>query len=332
MDKAGLLQLPGRPEEQAWLRERLEVLTVREGIALDAAIQRHPAQDSTEVVSLLASLDEYEVLGGIQSYEDLGLYYLEETNARLLALRDYIDMDQLGRRYEKQHPGLFVGGCYVVYPEREQPEVYDGIALPEPDYSWSLRLKLASSAVPDGVWLALPDYNDIMDVRPGEIQLALDALGVQTIRGCTLLEARCSLPGITGLEDAYAGRLEDLIYDGQNLGFILQEQNQGQKDFLQTYLWALEHEGCTTLPAALEVAQHLNRYHVVYTDQLQDVAKAELRSAGSTLDTAVAGCFNLEQYGLDLLRNKGYTQTADGRAYILGPHAQIRAPMQMQQM
>ena len=73
MDKAGLLQLPGRPEEQAWLRERLEVLTVREGIALDAAIQRHPAQDSTEVVSLLASLDEYEVLGGIQSYEDLGL-------------------------------------------------------------------------------------------------------------------------------------------------------------------------------------------------------------------------------------------------------------------
>ena len=174
------------PEEQAWLRERLEVWTVREGIALDAAIQRHPAQDSTEVVSLLASLDEYEVLGGIQSYEDLGLYYLEETNARLLALRDYIDLDKLGRRYEKQHPGLFAGGCYVVCPEREQPEVYDGIALPEPDYSWSLRLKLASSAVPEGVWLALPDYNDIMDVRPGEIRLALDALGVQTIRVRTL--------------------------------------------------------------------------------------------------------------------------------------------------
>ena len=332
MDKTGLLQLPGRPEEQAWLRERLEVLTVREGIALDAAIQRHPAQDSTEVVSLLANLDEYEVLGGIQSYEDLGLYYLEETNARLLALRDYIDLDKLGRQYEEQHPGRFAGGCYVVYPRKGVTGFYDGVNLPGPDYSWSLRLKLASSAVPEGVWLALPDYNDVTDARPGEIRLALDALGVQTIRKCTLLEARCSLPGITGLEDAYAGRLEDLIYDGQNLGFILQEQNQGQKDFLQTYLWALEHEGCTTLPAALEVAQHLNRYHVVYTDQLQDVAKAELRSAGSTLDTAVAGCFNLEQYGLDLLRNKGYTQTADGRAYILGPHAQIRAPMQMQQM
>ena len=151
MDKAGLLQLPGRPEEQDWLRERLEVLTAREGIALDAAIQRHPAQDSTEVVSLLASLDEYEVLGGIQSYEDLGLYYLEETNARLLALRDYIDLDKLGGQYEAQHPGRFAGGCYVVYPRKGVTGFYDGVNLPGPDYSWSLRLKLASSAVPEGV-------------------------------------------------------------------------------------------------------------------------------------------------------------------------------------
>ena len=331
MDKTGLLQLPGRLEEQAWLRERLEMLTVREGIVLDIILRNPHVRDTAVAVKLLGKLDEYEVVGGIRSYEDLGLYYLEEHAASYLELRDYIDLDKLGRQYEEQHPGRFAGGCYVVYPRKGVTGFYDGVNLPGPDYSWSLRLKLASSAVPEGVWLALPDYNDIMDVRPGEIRLALDALDVQTIRECTLLEARCSLPGITGLEDAYAGRLEDLIYDGQNLGFILQEQNQGQKDFLQTYLWALEHEDCTTLPAALEIAQHLNRYHVVYTDQLQDVAKAELRSAGSTLDPA-AGCFNLERYGLDLLRNKGYIQTADGRAYILGPHAQIRAPMQMQQM
>ena len=308
MDREGLAKLPGRPEEQAWLQERLEVLTVREGIALDAAIQRHPAQDSTEAVCLLASLDEYEVLGGIQSYEDLGLYYLEETNARLLALRDYIDLDKLGRRYEEQHPGLFVGGCYAVYPEREPPQPYDGVTLPG------------------------PDYNDIMDVRPGEIRLALDALGVQAIQECALLEARCSLPGITGLEDAYAGRLEDLIYDGQNLGFILQEQNQGQKGFLQTCLWALEYEGCTTLPAALNVAQNLNQYQVVRTDIIQDFARKELRAVADGAEAVAAGCFDLERYGRDLLKQRGYTQTLDGGAYILGPHTQTQAPTQMQKM
>ena len=79
------------------------------------------------------------------------------------------------------------------------------------------------------MWLALPDYNDIMDVRPGEIRLALDALGVQTIRECTLLEARCSLPGITGLEDAYRGRLEDLIYDGQNLDLSSRNRTRGRR-------------------------------------------------------------------------------------------------------
>ena len=284
------------------------------------------------MVNLLAGLDEYEVVGGIQSYKDLGLYYLEENDTRLLELREYVNLEELGRTCADLHPGLFVGGCYVVYPEREQPEVYDGIALPEPDYSWSLRLKLASSAVPEGVWLALPDYNDVTDARPGEIRLALDALGVQTIRKCTLLEARCSLPGITGLEDAYAGRLEDLIYDGQNLGFILQEQNQGQKGFLQTCLWALEHEGCTTLPAALNVAQSLNQYQVVRTDTLRDFALKELQAVADGAEAVAAGCFDLERYGRDLLKQRGYTQTLDGGAYILGPRTQTQAPTQIQKM
>ena len=220
----------------------------------------------------------------------------------------------------------------MVYPEREQPEVYDGVTLPEPDYSWSLRLKLASSAVPEGVWLALPDYNDVTDARPGEIRLALDALGVQTIRKCTLLEARCSLPGITGLEDAYRGRLEDLIYDGQNLGFILQEQNQGQKGFLQAYLWILEYEHCATLPAALDLAQNLNRYQVVRADQLQDMAWMDLRVRLGCVDRALSGCIDLERYGLDLLRNNGYTMTEDGCAYIARQQTQSQAPKQMQQM
>ena len=171
-----------------------------------------------------------------------------------------------------------------------------------------------------------------MDVRPGEIRLALDALGVQTIRECTLLEARCSLPGITGLEDAYRGRLEDLIYDGQNLGFILQEQNQGQKGFLQAYLWILEYEHCATLPAALDLAQNLNRYQVVRADQLQDMARMDLRVRLGCVDRALSDCIDLERYGLDLLRKKGYTLTEDGCAYIARQQTQSQAPKQMQQM
>ena len=167
MDKAGLLQLPGRPEEQAWLRERLEMLTVREGIVLDIILRNPHVRDTAVAVKLLGKLDEYEVVGGIRSYEDLGLYYLEEHAASYLELRDYIDLDKLGRQYEAQHPGRFAGGCYVVYPRKGVTGFYDGVNLPGPDYSWSLRLKLASSAVPEGVWLRLPDYSAMTD-RPDE--------------------------------------------------------------------------------------------------------------------------------------------------------------------
>ena len=249
MDKAGLLQLPGRPEEQAWLRERLEALT-RAGKSLP---WRRPSSEAPpptpgEMVNLLAGLDEYEVVGGIQSDKDLGLYYLEENDTRLLELREYVNLEELGRTYANLHHGLFVGGCYVVYPEREQPEVYDGIALPEPDYSWSLRLKLASSAVPEGVWLALPDYNDVTECPPRRDPAGPGRSGCADHPEVHPAGARCSLPGITGLEDAYRGRLENLIYDGQNLGFILQEQNQGQKGFLQAYLWILEYETVPPCP------------------------------------------------------------------------------------
>ncbi|MFR4202202.1 MAG: hypothetical protein ACLT09_14555 [Flavonifractor plautii] len=98
MDREGLINLPGRPEEQAWLRERLGVMTVREEFAIEAALQRGAPADAKEMVNLLAGLDEYEVVGGIQSYKDLGLYYLEETNTRLLELREYINLDELGRQ------------------------------------------------------------------------------------------------------------------------------------------------------------------------------------------------------------------------------------------
>ena len=38
----------------------------------------------------------------------------------------FVDLDQLGRRYEDLHPGLFIGGSYVVYPSKEPEQHYTG--------------------------------------------------------------------------------------------------------------------------------------------------------------------------------------------------------------
>ena len=58
----------------------------------------------------------------------------------------------------------------------------------------------------------------------------------------------------------------------------------------------------------------------------------ELRAVVGEVEPTAAGCFDLERYGRDLLKQRGYTQTADGGAYILGPRAQTQVPTQIQQM
>ena len=100
---------------------------------------------------------------------------------------------------------------------------------------WSLRLRLATPAVPKGVWLCLPDHSATeADGRLGEIALALRELKAASIQECDLLEVRCSIPGLSILPDDYED-LEDLIRDGNDLGFLLEEQGQGMPDFMERF-------------------------------------------------------------------------------------------------
>ena len=157
-----LLELPGASQEQAWLEERLETLSVREKYVLAAAIMRHPPETAADAINCLQSLAEYSVCQA-GNYEELGQLYLHEVSSLPEDVLPYVDFDQIGKKYEDLYPGLFVGSCYLVYPQRELKPVYSpqSRSLPE-DNDWSVKLKLASPAVPDGVWLRLPVYDGMM--------------------------------------------------------------------------------------------------------------------------------------------------------------------------
>jgi len=108
-----LMALPGTVQEEAWLRERLETLSVRESYAFAAATARHPPKSAAEAVECLHSLDDYKVYFPVGSYEELGtLYRIPED------VLPYTDLERLGKMYEDKHPGLFVGQCYVMYPKQ----------------------------------------------------------------------------------------------------------------------------------------------------------------------------------------------------------------------
>lgn len=56
-----LLELPGAPQEQAWLEERLETLSVREKYVLAAVLMRTQPRDAEEAIDCLNSLEDYDI-------------------------------------------------------------------------------------------------------------------------------------------------------------------------------------------------------------------------------------------------------------------------------
>lgn len=310
---AELLSLPGTAAEKEWLAEHLEVLSVKEGIVLSAAMAREPPQDMAEAVNCLLSLDDYEVRGHVGNYAGLGERFLFEKCVPQ-DQQAYFDLTALGQLYEDQHPGLFIKNCYVEYPGNRPLVCYDGRNLPESDVGdWSVRLKLASEAVPEGVWLRLPDHNELNEDGPGEFRLALDELRVKTIQDCTLLDARCILPCVQDLASQYEN-LADLIYDGQELGILMAE---GKSWFPEQFAAALEFENCRRLDDAVNIAGNLGSYDIISRDKFLDKVTDEL--SGQTWakgGDAVKGCFDYAAYASALAKQRGYQVTGDEGYYI----------------
>ena len=225
-----------------------------------------------------------------------------------------MDFERLGQQYEDAHPGLFIGSCYVVYPAPVDPQY---IPVPQlEDNDWSVKLKLASPDVPEGVWLRLPDHDGNMAENSSEVALALDALRVNSLEDCTLLEARCILPEAGDLMEQYDS-VTELVRDGDNLGYVLDERGQGEAHWLEKFAAALEYEGCHTLRFALDISQNLHCYEWIPQEGLRDFAANRLRSCEVSDELVRSGCIDLDRYAEDMLETSGYMQASGGTGYLL---------------
>lgn len=310
-----LLELPGTPQEQAWLKERLETLSVRERYALTAVTTRLPPEHTADAVSCIQNLPACTIHPA-GSYEALGKLQLNRICSPPEDVLPYVDFDQIAQQYEKEHPGLFVGSYYVEYP-KEPPVLArckKTASLPE-DTDWSVKLKLASPAVPAGVWLRLPGYDGKRIEESDEIMLALDELKVTSLDVCTLLEARCILPEAGDLMEQY-DRIMELVQDGDCLGYLLDEQGQDGPRWLEKFSAALEYEDCYTLKFALDILLNLHCYEWVARDELKEFAANNLRSHGVPDELIQSGDINLRGYAENLLETSGYVETHGGTGYV----------------
>ncbi len=308
-----LAELPGTPQEQEWLRDRLETMSVKEGIILTAAVEEKPPSTAADAVNDCLGLSDHFIWAGAGDYKQLGEYYANNVALLPEAVQEYTDFEKLGQMYAENHPGRFSEGHYVEFHTGEPYFHYDPETEVFPaNTDWSVKIKLTSQAEPEGVWLRLPDF---ADGEVNEIALALDALKVQTVQECTIQDTRCVLSGVGNLMEQYTDAA-DLIYDGNELWLFLDNQYQGFPNYMEHLSAAMEYENCHDLRSALNIAQNIQCYEWIPRDKLIETAEKELRDLGVSEKIIQSGAIDLKAYGDDVLVNQGYRLTADESAYI----------------
>ena len=312
-----LLSFPHTDAEDKWLRERLETLSVKESAVLTALLSWKEPKTAADAVNLVLNVSRCEVYSPVSNYADLGERYLKEEGVTLPdGAEEFTDMEALGRICERKFPGQFVGDCYVLRPQRPLYEPYSGRNPEALDDGWGLRVKLESESCPEGVWVHFPDYPFAEEEMTGEIGIALRRLGVEDGGDCCVLEARCDVPGVGDIPAQY-DNVEDLFYDANNMGFLLEERFRGAPDLREKFAAALEYENCATLADAVSVGDDADSYAIVKTENLRDFAKQELRDRGVPPEMHKA--VDLEAYGERSLLDRGYRKIRDGTLFVGRP-------------
>ena len=120
-----LMSLPLMEQEQRWIMERLDTLSVKEQYQLSAAILRTGKLEelagktgweletailhmdpevAVDAVNCLLSLEDYQICFPAGSYAQLGSFYLRHESHLPERAMYYADLEALGRRYEDRHP------------------------------------------------------------------------------------------------------------------------------------------------------------------------------------------------------------------------------------
>lgn len=255
-------------EEKEWLIRRTDQMSEKEKLLFMGAMRLRPPKSMADVINLAVQLDCFEALYPAGSRRELGRFvarHLREEYGEFA----HLSKKDVGAIYQKGRSGVFVPintcegrGAYVTQEAPIRP-LYDGTNLEEllaEDYS--VRLRLSSPDCPEGVWVRLPDHAESSGGLPDELAIALDSLDAVALEECKLLEVRCALPGLEEIGDQYGTEsLEKLIRDGNNLGFVLEEQWQGSPHAMERFLAALEYEDCYRLDHALDISQNLDCYN-----------------------------------------------------------------------
>ena len=253
-----LENLEKNQEELKFLKNRFKEMSVKERYILEGAVELNEINSAADLINLTEQLYRFDYYHKVNDEKSLGEYvarYKEYASDEVLK---FIKTEKLGREYHEDFQGVFTDKGYIIQRGIIK-QIYDGINADELSKGyWAVKLKLSSKDNTEGVWVNLPDY-ELSTGEPDELTLVLETLGIENINEARLEDAKCIFPNIKDLKEQYK-TIEELIIDGNNLGYLLDEACDDKDFFLEHFKSAMELENCTRLDYALDISQNLDCY------------------------------------------------------------------------
>lgn len=95
-------------------------MTEQDETILSAMIEQHDPRTAERVLELMDDMKNCEVLAGVGSYKALGEYFIARENDVPRELYEYLDLEALGKHYQEEYSGTFIGNDYVQFPQMSQ--------------------------------------------------------------------------------------------------------------------------------------------------------------------------------------------------------------------
>lgn len=218
-------------EEIEYLQERFKEMSVKERYILEGAVELNEISNGVDLINLTEQLYRFDYYPNVADERSLGEYVAKyKEHARDEALK-FINTEKLGREYDEDFQGRFTDKGYVIQ-RGIIGQIYDGTNIDELSKGdWAVKIKLSSKDNPEGVWVNLPDYERSTG-EADELVWALEFLGIEDVNEAKLEGVKCILPNIKDLTDQYE-TIEELVIDGNNLGYILDEPYDDKEFFLE---------------------------------------------------------------------------------------------------
>ncbi len=304
--------LEGTEKEKAYLDKLFTEMSVKEQYILEGAIKIITVKTAPDLINLTEQLSKFDFHYKAIDNKSLGEYVARHKECASDDILPFIKIKQLGSEYHEDFNGVFMDKGYV-YQRNSLKQIYDGTNLDEmTGDDWTVKIKVGSKDYPEGVWINLPDY-EFYGLEPDEMAIALDALGTNKWSRCALLDAKCVFPNVKELAEQYDS-IEELISDGNNFGYVCDEQGQGRAFFTEHLESAMELEGCTRLDLALDISQNLNCYDFApKEDNLERYGKILASKNGIVEpDTILGDNFDYTLYAKTEIEKRGLEPCKNG--------------------